>query len=200
MERCSLATQVVAPAGHRAPGRDWHHSGSRIHAQRLAHERRGLSVAHRQPAAPRTHHPGDGLKTCVRLGTPATRTGFETTRRGSYPCREGDLDPGAVRLHGRRCHERGDGRTRHAARDLRRSDQQASPSQYVFPWAPVYDHPIMTGGAAVTALFKEPELFATYSIGLAVGFFAYLIVGLALDARAKESGDNAGVGGWMGPQ
>jgi hypothetical protein len=58
----------------------------------------------------------------------------------------------------------------------------------------------MTGGAAVTALFKEPELFATYSIGLAVGFFAYLIVGLALDARAKESGDNAGVGGWMGPQ
>jgi uncharacterized membrane protein YeaQ/YmgE (transglycosylase-associated protein family) len=31
------------------------------------------------------------------------------------------------------------------------------------------------GGAAVTGLFSSKELFAWYSIGLAVGFFAYLI-------------------------
>jgi len=33
------------------------------------------------------------------------------------------------------------------------------------------------GGAAVTKLFGSPELFAGYCIGLAVGFFLYLIVG-----------------------
>lgn len=32
------------------------------------------------------------------------------------------------------------------------------------------------GGAAVTGLFGNQNLFAWYSIGLAVGFFAYLIV------------------------
>lgn len=31
------------------------------------------------------------------------------------------------------------------------------------------------GGAAVTSLFKEAELFAAYSIGLAAGFFLFLI-------------------------
>ena len=43
------------------------------------------------------------------------------------------------------------------------------------------------GGAAVTALFKSETLFAAYSIGLAIGFFAYLIVSLLIK-------DN----GWMG--
>lgn len=35
------------------------------------------------------------------------------------------------------------------------------------------------GGGAVTALFNE-ELFAWYSIGLAIGFFLYLILGHTL--------------------
>lgn len=32
------------------------------------------------------------------------------------------------------------------------------------------------GGAAVTGLFKSQELFAWYSIGLAIGFFLYLVL------------------------
>jgi hypothetical protein len=36
------------------------------------------------------------------------------------------------------------------------------------------------GGAAVIALFKSDVLFGLYSIGLVVGFFAYLGVGLML--------------------
>ena len=36
------------------------------------------------------------------------------------------------------------------------------------------------GGAAVTALFKVGPLFGAYCIGLAIGFFAYLIATLAL--------------------
>lgn len=33
------------------------------------------------------------------------------------------------------------------------------------------------GGASVTGLFGKEEIFATYSIGLAAGFFLYLILG-----------------------
>lgn len=33
------------------------------------------------------------------------------------------------------------------------------------------------GGGAVTALFDERELFAYYSIGLAAGFFLYMMLG-----------------------
>lgn len=33
------------------------------------------------------------------------------------------------------------------------------------------------GGGAVTGIFQEPRLFACYSIGLALGFFSYLILG-----------------------
>jgi hypothetical protein len=33
------------------------------------------------------------------------------------------------------------------------------------------------GGGAVTALFKEQELFSWYCIGLSIGFFGYLILG-----------------------
>jgi hypothetical protein len=36
------------------------------------------------------------------------------------------------------------------------------------------------GGGAVTALFDTPELFGWYSIGLAVGFFLYMILGHTL--------------------
>jgi hypothetical protein len=47
------------------------------------------------------------------------------------------------------------------------------------------------GGAAVTALFNTPQLFGVYSIGLAVGFFFYLAIGLAVsggDAAEKWMG------------
>ena len=47
------------------------------------------------------------------------------------------------------------------------------------------------GGGAVAALFKSSELFGFYSLGLAVGFFLYLIINLA--AYGKE-----GVKTWMG--
>lgn len=33
------------------------------------------------------------------------------------------------------------------------------------------------GGAAVTSLFKSGPLFGMYCIGLAIGFFLYLIIG-----------------------
>jgi hypothetical protein len=46
------------------------------------------------------------------------------------------------------------------------------------------------GGAAVTALFEVGRIFGMYCIGLAVGFFGYLIVAIALEG-AK------GVGNWM---
>jgi hypothetical protein len=46
------------------------------------------------------------------------------------------------------------------------------------------------GGGAVTALFKMPDLFASYAIGLAVGFIGYLLVNLVL-APADATG-------WMG--
>ena len=45
------------------------------------------------------------------------------------------------------------------------------------------------GGGVVTALFKQGEVFAVYSIGLAIGFFAYLAVNAYVDPK--------GTGGWM---
>lgn len=48
----------------------------------------------------------------------------------------------------------------------------------------------VVGGAAVTSLFKPEDLFAAYAIGLAIGFFAYFIVGLKLEGKANA-------GGWM---
>lgn len=46
------------------------------------------------------------------------------------------------------------------------------------------------GGAAITALFKTPELFGMYCIGLFIGFFAYFIIA----ANLKDES----VGKWMG--
>ncbi len=47
------------------------------------------------------------------------------------------------------------------------------------------------GGAAVTALFNSQNLFGCYAIGLAGGFFAYLILGHTLfdDSEWLGSGD-----------
>jgi hypothetical protein len=47
------------------------------------------------------------------------------------------------------------------------------------------------GGAAVTALFRREEMFALYSIGLAVGFFAYLMVSISVYGKQQA-------GRWMG--
>jgi hypothetical protein len=47
------------------------------------------------------------------------------------------------------------------------------------------------GGAAVTTLFNSQELFAGYSIGLAIGFMGYLILGRATTDSQKFSS-------WMG--
>ena len=48
------------------------------------------------------------------------------------------------------------------------------------------------GGGAVVGLFNEPDLFAWYSIGLALGFFGYLVVALLMEGSK--------VTGWMGVQ
>jgi hypothetical protein len=48
------------------------------------------------------------------------------------------------------------------------------------------------GGAAVLAIFKRGDSFAWYAIGLAVGFFGYLIANLIADPRKTL--------GWMGSE
>jgi DMSO reductase anchor subunit len=47
------------------------------------------------------------------------------------------------------------------------------------------------GGATVTGVFATEILFAWYSIGLTVGFFAYLIIAGIIGGREE-------LGGWMG--
>ena len=47
------------------------------------------------------------------------------------------------------------------------------------------------GGAAVTSLFADTDMFAGYSIGLAIGFFVYFIVGLTVYGKDAA-------GHWMG--
>jgi hypothetical protein len=49
---------------------------------------------------------------------------------------------------------------------------------------------VPTMGKPLTALFKSEALFGLYSIGLAIGFFAYFVVSLTLFGK-KETG------GWM---
>jgi uncharacterized membrane protein YeaQ/YmgE (transglycosylase-associated protein family) len=41
------------------------------------------------------------------------------------------------------------------------------------------------GGGAVVGLFSDKQLFGLYSIGLAGGFFAYLLIFFALNGRTK---------------
>ena len=51
------------------------------------------------------------------------------------------------------------------------------------------------GGAAVTALFKSGPMFGMYCIGLALGFFLYLVTALLI---AASRGDLSVVDEWMG--
>jgi len=41
------------------------------------------------------------------------------------------------------------------------------------------------GGAAVTGMFKAEDLFGAYCIGLAVGFFLYLLLGATIFKNVK---------------
>ena len=43
------------------------------------------------------------------------------------------------------------------------------------------------GGGAVVSLFNNEQLFGLYSIGLAGGFFAYLLIFFALNGRRKTA-------------
>jgi ammonia channel protein AmtB len=43
------------------------------------------------------------------------------------------------------------------------------------------------GGGVVTALFKTPDLFAGYSIGLAAGFILYLVVGFFIEGKSATA-------------
>ena len=55
------------------------------------------------------------------------------------------------------------------------------------------------GGAAVTSLYKDSNLFGIYAVGLAVGFFLYLIIGAVVAAGEKKKDANKpGAGEWMG--
>ena len=47
------------------------------------------------------------------------------------------------------------------------------------------------GGAGVTALFKSEELFGAYAIGLACGFFAYIVAAIVLNGKKEAER-------WMG--
>jgi uncharacterized membrane protein YeaQ/YmgE (transglycosylase-associated protein family) len=49
------------------------------------------------------------------------------------------------------------------------------------------------GGGAVVSLFDNEHLFGLYSIGLAAGFFGYLLVFFVLNGR-KRTGDVMGEG------
>jgi hypothetical protein len=47
------------------------------------------------------------------------------------------------------------------------------------------------GGGAVVGLFDSPHLFGLYSIGLALGFFGYLVLFWIINGR-RETGDRMG--------
>lgn len=55
------------------------------------------------------------------------------------------------------------------------------------------------GGAAVTTLFpSSSEAFGAYCIGLAIGFFAYLIVSGFIDINAAKNPGLKAVSKWLG--
>jgi len=55
------------------------------------------------------------------------------------------------------------------------------------------------GGAAVISLFpQENGAFSSYCIGLAIGFFGYLLVAMNIDKRATRSKSAKDVSRWLG--
>ena len=71
-----------------------------------------------------------------------------------------------------------------AYRTLRRQEGKAALSDIASVLGAV-------GGGVVTALFKTDDMFGYYSIGLAIGFALYFIIGLAVTGKTSA-------GGWMG--
>jgi len=47
------------------------------------------------------------------------------------------------------------------------------------------------GGAAVTAIFPNQELFGWYCVGLAIGFFSYLVLGVTVFKDVDWLGDGS---------
>jgi hypothetical protein len=70
-------------------------------------------------------------------------------------------------------------------RTLRRSTEQVGLSDIASVIGAV-------GGATVTKLYDDAEMFGWYSIGLASGFFGYFVTALSLEGK--------NVSGWMGVQ
>lgn len=64
-------------------------------------------------------------------------------------------------------------------RTLRRKEGEAALSDIATVLAAL-------GGATVTGLFQNEDLFGMYAIGLAVGFFAYLIVSLLVTGKSSQ--------------
>jgi uncharacterized membrane protein YeaQ/YmgE (transglycosylase-associated protein family) len=57
------------------------------------------------------------------------------------------------------------------------------------------------GGAAVLSLFpSESDKFAAYCIGLAIGFFAYMIVSGIIDVKAANNPGLKSVSEWLGSE
>jgi uncharacterized membrane protein YeaQ/YmgE (transglycosylase-associated protein family) len=55
------------------------------------------------------------------------------------------------------------------------------------------------GGAAITTLFPYgTEMFSYYCFGLAIGFFAYLIVAGIIVARSRKNTELAAINEWLG--
>ncbi len=47
------------------------------------------------------------------------------------------------------------------------------------------------GGAAITGLFKTPDTFGVYCIGLFAGFFSYLVLGNTVFKNVEWLGDGS---------
>jgi uncharacterized membrane protein YeaQ/YmgE (transglycosylase-associated protein family) len=57
------------------------------------------------------------------------------------------------------------------------------------------------GGAAVLSLFPaKSDGFGTYSIGLAIGFFAYLIVAGVVEVKAAKNSALKPINKWLGSE
>jgi hypothetical protein len=55
------------------------------------------------------------------------------------------------------------------------------------------------GGATIIAVFKK-EAFDSYCVGLAVGFFAYFVIGLVLGQNKDPNSAAARANTWMGEE
>jgi hypothetical protein len=55
------------------------------------------------------------------------------------------------------------------------------------------------GGAAVTKAFDNPNLFGSYCLGLAIGFFGYFGIAVRMEKAAVKEGETPNpVDVWMG--